>query len=82
MVKESDSFEVIVDVGRTVLVFQDLKPVEVGGLTFSEIKDSKGKSRARGNRCKAFVSLWSASVHAYFSAGGEAYKPGSYSVSS
>ncbi len=79
--KESDSFEVIVDrEGR--LNIPDLSPVEVAGLTFAEIKELiKVKVEQEVIGVKAFVSLGQLRSMRILVLG-EAYKPGSYSVSS
>lgn len=79
--KESDSFDVIVDrEGR--LSIPDLSPVEVAGLTFAEIKELvKAKVEQEVIGVKAFVSLGQLRSMRILVLG-EAYKPGSYSVSS
>jgi len=79
--KESNSYEVIVDrEGR--LSIPDLSPVEVAGLTFAEIKKLiKVKVEQEVIGVKAFVSLGQLRSMRILVLG-EAYKPGSYSVSS
>ena len=79
--KESDSFEVIVDREGRISI-PDLSPVEVAGLTFSEIKELvKVKVEQEIIGVKAFVSLDQLRSMRILVLG-EAYKPGSYSVSS
>ena len=79
--KESDSFEVIVDREGRISI-PDLSPVEVAGLTFSEIKELvKVKVEQEVIGVKAFVSLGQLRSMRILVLG-EAYKPGSYSVSS
>ncbi|KAA1152420.1 polysaccharide biosynthesis protein [Pseudoalteromonas sp. FUC4] len=79
--KESNSYEVIVDrEGR--LSIPDLSPVEIAGLTFAEIKELvKAKVEQEVIGVKAFVSLGQLRSMRILVLG-EAYKPGSYSVSS
>ncbi|WP_394186246.1 SLBB domain-containing protein [Pseudoalteromonas tetraodonis] len=79
--KESDSFEVIVDREGRISI-PDLSPVEVAGLTFAEIKELvKVKVEQEVIGVKAFVSLGQLRSMRILVLG-EAYKPGSYSVSS
>jgi len=79
--KESDSFEVIVDREGRISI-PDLSPVEVAGLTFAEIKELvKVKVEQEIIGVKAFVSLGQLRSMRILVLG-EAYKPGSYSVSS
>ena len=79
--KESDSFEVIVDREGRISI-PDLNPVEVAGLTFAEIKELvKVKVEQEVIGVKAFVSLGQLRSMRILVLG-EAYKPGSYSVSS
>ncbi len=79
--KESDSFEVIVDREGRISI-PDLSPVEVAGLTFAEIKELvKVKVEQEIIGVKAFVSLDQLRSMRILVLG-EAYKPGSYSVSS
>jgi len=79
--KESESFDIIVDrEGR--LNIPDLSPVQVAGLTFAEVKElinAKVEQEVIG--VKAFVSLGQLRSMRILVLG-EAYKPGSYSVSS
>ncbi|MEI8668040.1 SLBB domain-containing protein [Pseudoalteromonas sp. B131b] len=79
--KESDSFEVIVDREGRISI-PDLSPVQVAGLTFAEVKElinAKVEQEVIG--VKAFVSLGQLRSMRILVLG-EAYKPGSYSVSS
>lgn len=79
--KESDSFEVIVDREGRISI-PDLSPVEIAGLTFAEIKELvKVKVEQEVIGVKAFVSLGQLRSMRILVLG-EAYKPGSYSVSS
>jgi len=79
--KESDSFEVIVDREGRISI-PDLSPVEVAGLTFAEIKELiKVKVEQEVIGVKSFVSLGQLRSMRILVLG-EAYKPGSYSVSS
>lgn len=79
--KESESFEVIVDREGRISI-PDLSPVEVAGLTFAEIKELiKVKVEQEVIGVKAFVSLGQLRSMRILVLG-EAYKPGSYSVSS
>lgn len=79
--KESESFEVIVDREGRISI-PDLSPVEVAGLTFAEIKEPiKVKVEQEVIGVKAFVSLGQLRSMRILVLG-EAYKPGSYSVSS
>ncbi len=79
--KESESFEVIVDREGRISI-PDLSPVEVTGLTFAEIKELiKVKVEQEVIGVKAFVSLGQLRSMRILVLG-EAYKPGSYSVSS
>nr|WP_206009645.1 SLBB domain-containing protein [Pseudoalteromonas sp. Z1A6] len=79
--KESDSFEVIVDREGRISI-PDLSPVEVAGLTFAEIKELiKVKVEQEVIGVKAFISLGQLRSMRILVLG-EAYKPGSYSVSS
>lgn len=79
--KESESFEVIVDREGRISI-PDLSPVEVAGLTFTEIKELiKVKVEQEVIGVKAFVSLGQLRSMRILVLG-EAYKPGSYSVSS
>lgn len=79
--KESESFDITVDrEGR--LNIPDLSPVQVAGLTFAEVKElinAKVEQEVIG--VKAFVSLGQLRSMRILVLG-EAYKPGSYSVSS
>ncbi len=79
--KESESFEVIVDREGRINI-PDLSPVQVAGLTFAEVKELiKVKVEQEVIGVKAFVSLGKLrSIRILVL--GEAYKPGSYSVSS
>ncbi|MBB1406055.1 SLBB domain-containing protein [Pseudoalteromonas sp. SG44-5] len=79
--KESNSLEVIVDREGRINI-PDLSPAQVAGLTFAEVKDlitAKVEQEAIG--VKAFVSLGELRSMRILVLG-EAYKPGSYSVSS
>ncbi|SOU39722.1 SLBB domain-containing protein [Pseudoalteromonas carrageenovora] len=79
--KESDSFNVTVDREGRINI-PDLSPVEVAGLTFAEIKELiKVKVEQEVIGVKAFVSLGQLRSMRILVLG-EAYKPGSYSVSS
>ncbi|GAA77691.1 SLBB domain-containing protein [Pseudoalteromonas sp. BSi20495] len=79
--KESDSFEVVVDREGRISI-PDLSPVEVAGLTFAEVKELiKVKVEQEVIGVKAFVSLGQLRSMRILVLG-EAYKPGSYSVSS
>lgn len=79
--KESASFEVIVDREGRISI-PDLSPVQVAGLTFSEVKQLiKLKVEQEVIGVKAFVSLGQLRSMRILVLG-EAYKPGSYSVSS
>nr|WP_231613515.1 SLBB domain-containing protein [Pseudoalteromonas sp. SCQQ13] len=79
--KESDSFEVIVDREGRINI-PDLSPVQVAGLTFAEVKELiKVKVEQEIIGVKAFVSLGQLRSMRIMVLG-EAYKPGSYSVSS
>jgi len=79
--KESESFDVTVDREGRISI-PDLTPVQVAGLTFAEVKaliNAKVEQEVIG--VKAFVSLGQLrSIRILVL--GEAYKPGSYSVSS
>lgn len=79
--KESNSFEVTVDREGRINI-PDLSPVQVAGLTFAEVKELiKVKVEQEIIGVKAFVSLGKLrSIRILVL--GEAYKPGSYSVSS
>lgn len=79
--KESESYEVYVDREGRINI-PNLSPVEVAGLTFGEIKELiKAKVEQEIIGVKAFVSLGQLrSIRILVL--GEAYKPGSYSVSS
>jgi protein involved in polysaccharide export with SLBB domain len=79
--KESASYEVIVDREGRINI-PDLSPVQVAGLTFTEVKELiKVKVEQEIIGVKAFVSLGKLrSIRILVL--GEAYKPGSYSVSS
>ena len=79
--KESASYEVIVDREGRINI-PDLSPVQVAGLTFAEVKELiKVKVEQEIIGVKAFVSLGKLrSIRILVL--GEAYKPGSYSVSS
>ena len=79
--KESESFEVKVDREGRISI-PDLTPVQVAGLTFAEVKaliNAKVEQEVIG--VKAFVSLGQLRSMRILVLG-EAYKPGSYSVSS
>ena len=79
--KESNSFEVVVDREGRINI-PDLSPAQVAGLTFAEVKNlitAKVEQEAIG--VKAFVSLGELRSMRILVLG-EAYKPGSYSVSS
>lgn len=79
--KESASFEVIVDREGRISI-PDLSPVQVAGLTFAEVKELiKLKVEQEVIGVKAFVSLGQLRSMRIMVLG-EAYKPGSYSVSS
>lgn len=79
--KESDSFDVTVDREGRISI-PDLSPVEVAGLTFSEVKELiKVKVEQEVIGIKAFISLGQLRSMRILVLG-EAYKPGSYSVSS
>jgi polysaccharide export outer membrane protein len=79
--KESASFEVIVDREGRINI-PDLSPVQVAGLTFAEVKELiKLKVEQEVIGVKAFVSLGQLRSMRIMVLG-EAYKPGSYSVSS
>lgn len=79
--KESESYEVIVDREGRINI-PNLSPVEVAGLTFGEIKELiKVKVEQEIIGVKAFVSLGQLRSMRILVLG-EAYKPGSYSVSS
>ena len=78
--KKSDSFKVTVDRDGKIII-PDLTPVQVAGLTFFEVKaliDAKVEQEVIG--VKAFVSLGQLRSMRILVLG-EAYKPGSYSVS-
>ena len=79
--KESESHEVIVDREGRISI-PNLSPVQVAGLTFSEVKELiKAKVQQEIIGIKAFVSIGKLrSIRILVL--GEAYKPGSYSVSS
>lgn len=79
--KESKSFDVTVDREGRISI-PDLTPVQVAGLTFAEVKaliNAKVEQEVIG--VKAFVSLGQLRSMRILVLG-EAYKPGSYSVSS
>lgn len=79
--KESESFDVTVDREGRISI-PDLTPVQVVGLTFAEVKaliNAKVEQEVIG--VKAFVSLGQLRSMRILVLG-EAYKPGSYSVSS
>jgi len=79
--KESESFDVKVDREGRISI-PDLTPVQVAGLTFAEVKaliNAKVEQEVIG--VKAFVSLGQLRSMRILVLG-EAYKPGSYSVSS
>jgi polysaccharide export outer membrane protein len=79
--KESASFEVLVDREGRINI-PDLSPVQVAGLTFAEVKELiKLKVEQEIIGVKAFVSLGQLRSMRIMVLG-EAYKPGSYSVSS
>ena len=79
--KESASFEVLVDREGRINI-PDLSPVQVAGLTFAEVKELiKLKVEQEVIGVKAFVSLGQLRSMRIMVLG-EAYKPGSYSVSS
>ncbi|WP_064664197.1 SLBB domain-containing protein [Pseudoalteromonas sp. MQS005] len=79
--KESASYEVIVDREGRINI-PDLSPVQVAGLTFAEVKELiKLKVEQEVIGVKAFVSLGQLRSMRIMVLG-EAYKPGSYSVSS
>ncbi|KPW01806.1 Polysialic acid transport protein KpsD precursor [Pseudoalteromonas sp. P1-11] len=79
--KESESFDVTVDREGRISI-PDLSPVEVAGLTFAEIKELiKVKVEQEVIGVKTFVSLGQLRSMRILVLG-EAYKPGSYSVSS
>lgn len=79
--KESESHEVVVDREGRISI-PNLSPVQVAGLTFSEVKELiKAKVQQEIIGIKAFVSIGKLrSIRILVL--GEAYKPGSYSVSS
>jgi len=78
--KESNSFDVTVDREGRISI-PDLSPVEVAGLSFSEVKELiKVKIEQEVIGVKAFVSLGQLRSMRILVLG-EAYKPGSYSVS-
>lgn len=79
--KESESHEVVVDREGRISI-PNLSPVQVAGLTFSEVKELiKAKVEQEVIGIKAFVSVGQLrSIRILVL--GEAYKPGSYSVSS
>lgn len=79
--KESSSYDVSVDRAGRISI-PDLTPVEVAGLTFAEVKELvKAKVEQEVIGIKAFVSLGQIRSMRILVLG-EAYKPGSYSVSS
>ncbi len=79
--KESDSFEVIVDREGRISI-PNLSPVQVAGLTFAEVKELiKVKVEQEIIGVKVFVSLGQLRSMRILVLG-EAYKPGSYNVSS
>ncbi|WP_350594515.1 MULTISPECIES: SLBB domain-containing protein [unclassified Pseudoalteromonas] len=79
--KESNNFEVIVDREGRISI-PNLSPVQVAGLTFGEVKELiKVKVEQEIIGVKAFVSLGQLRSMRIMVLG-EAYKPGSYSVSS
>jgi polysaccharide export outer membrane protein len=79
--KESDSFEVIVDREGRISI-PNLSPVQVAGLTFAEVKELiKVKVEQEVIGVKVFVSLGQLRSMRILVLG-EAYKPGSYNVSS
>lgn len=79
--KESENHNVIVDREGRISI-PNLSPVQVAGLTFSEVKELiKAKVEQEVIGIKAFVSVGQLrSIRILVL--GEAYKPGSYSVSS
>jgi len=79
--KESENYEVVVDREGRISI-PNLSPVQVAGLTFSEVKELiKAKVEQEVIGIKAFVSVGKLrSIRVLVL--GEAYKPGSYSVSS
>ena len=79
--KESESYEVVVDREGRISI-PNLSPVQVAGLTFAEVKELiKAKVEQEVIGIKAFVSVGKLrSIRVLVL--GEAYKPGSYSVSS
>lgn len=79
--KESESYEVVVDREGRISI-PNLSPVQVAGLTFAEVKELiKAKVEQEVIGIKAFVSIGKLrSIRVLVL--GEAYKPGSYSVSS
>ncbi|SUC53317.1 Polysialic acid transport protein kpsD precursor [Pseudoalteromonas nigrifaciens] len=79
--KESDRFEVIVDREGRISI-PNLSPVQVAGLTFAEVKELiKVKVEQEIIGVKVFVSLGQLRSMRILVLG-EAYKPGSYNVSS
>lgn len=79
--KESNSFEVIVDREGRISI-PNLSPVQVAGLTFAEVKELiKVKVEQEIIGVKVFVSLGQLRSMRILVLG-EAYKPGSYNVSS
>ena len=79
--KESESYEVVVDREGRISI-PNLSPVQVAGLTFAEVKELiKAKVEQEVIGIKAFVSVGKLSSIRVLVLG-EAYKPGSYSVSS
>ena len=79
--KESASFEVVVDREGRINI-PDLSPVQVAGLTFAEVKELiKVKVEQEVIGVKVFVSLGQLRSMRILVLG-EAYKPGSYNVSS
>ncbi|MBH0057976.1 SLBB domain-containing protein [Pseudoalteromonas sp. SWXJZ94C] len=78
--KESNSFDVTVDREGRISI-PNLSPVDVAGLNFSEVKELiKAKVEQEIIGVKAFVSLGQLRSMRILVLG-EAYKPGSYSVS-
>ena len=79
--KESESYDVMVDREGRISI-PNLSPVQVAGLTFAEVKELiKAKVEQEVIGIKAFVSVGKLrSIRILVL--GEAYKPGSYSVSS
>ena len=79
--KESENYEVVVDREGRISI-PNLSPVQVAGLTFAEVKELiKAKVEQEVIGIKAFVSVGKLrSIRVLVL--GEAYKPGSYSVSS